>query len=96
MHSAAASAAAAARAVEAEVQALRSARRAYQRSALQRDDLAASVVRTINQALKRDDASQASMLCPPIRPPSAGASCTSDAARRNWKRNLAADLQGLC
>ena len=83
-----AAAAAAARAVEAEVRALRSARRAYQRAALGQQELCNSVARTINTALKEDS--------PPGQRPQSAGSRGIAAGRRKWKRELAAELQGLC
>ena len=76
--------AAAARAVDDEVRALRSARRAYQRAALGQQELSANMARSIHDAL-RQDAPQV----PLARPHSAGSGMP---ARRKWKRDLAAEL----
>lgn len=97
-HDAAAAAATAARAVEAEVKALRSARRAYQRAALGQHDLCANVARTINDALRRDDAASAAASPQPMpsRPHSAGSAGILAVRRRKWQRDLAEELRGLC
>ncbi|KAI3437955.1 hypothetical protein D9Q98_000399 [Chlorella vulgaris] len=83
----------AARAVEAELRALQSARRAYHRAAVGQQDLANSVARTISEALKRDHAAADS---PAVCPHSSAGCCVSAAGRRKWKRDLAAELGELC
>lgn len=92
---AAAAAAAAARAVDAEVRALRSARRAYQRAALGQQDLCTSVARTIHEALKQADA-PGSPAAASLRPRSADVGIQAIARRRKCRRDLTAELQGFC
>lgn len=92
----AAAAAAAARAVEAEVRALRSARRAYQHAAVSQHEQATSMARGINEVLKRDAAAGATCSAPPMRPMSAGTSGIPAGGRRKWKRDLAAELRAIC
>lgn len=89
----AAAAAAAGRAVEAEGRALRCARCAYQRAALDQQDLCTSVVRTIHEALKQSEAPGSP--APALRPRSADVGIQA-IRRRKWRRDLTAELQGLC
>lgn len=70
------------------MQALRSARRTYQQSALHHQELASGMARSINNALRKDGD------VPLPRPQSAGIAAVG--GRRKWKRDLAAELRNIC
>ena len=89
---AAAAAAAAARAVDAEVKALRSAKRAYQRAVLGQQELCTSVARTLNDALRHGSMAGAAAAAEELLRPRSAGNVAIPAVRRKWvQRDLAAD-----
>ena len=82
--------------MEGEVQALRSARRAFQRAAVSQHEQATSMARGISDALKRDVIAGDSCAAAAMRPQSAGSGGIPAGGRRKWKRDLAAELRAIC